>query len=251
MPPEPAGVREPRRSGAGELSLLGLELGDGGPQATSAAQAFARVLRLPSTQAEVEPRVFSGGAHWIELPAGAAAAAPRERPFAPAATLHCGCTDLPARRRQLERWGFEFADSGTREGMGRLRLEPTETGALAIEMHARGASPTPPPAAPAADPRLVQISMRVRAPERMAEHWSRLLQRPAGRAAAGGPCICIDGVTLRFIAAEGASQGLHALGFATGEPEAVCRRAAAHGFDADPAGLGFRVDGLRFALAPG
>ncbi|RYY91132.1 MAG: hypothetical protein EOO24_32105, partial [Comamonadaceae bacterium] len=140
-----------------------------------------RVLGLPLRDGGADGHSrFALGSRWLSLQAGEDD------------SLHWQCADLAVQRAQLGQLGIDTCDDAGAPADGALLVGSVDTGACAAAW-TQGSRP----AAVDSVPRLSAIVLRARAPERVAAHWSQMLQAPVGRGARGLPCVWVDRRSMR------------------------------------------------------
>ncbi|MET3515190.1 hypothetical protein ABIC63_002973 [Pseudacidovorax sp. 1753] len=162
--------------------------------------------------------------------------------------------DLLDWQRHCHRQGLSVADERLLGPDSALQLAAEDTGGCVLEFSERHGLPGMPgsptavaPACPHARP-LAAIDLRVRAPERVAAHWSRLLALPMVRQE-GLPGVATPCGTLRFMpAAEHADAGIEGLGMRSEEASALQTWTRALRLAPPPAGP-WRIGGLTLRCA--
>jgi hypothetical protein len=183
----------------------------------AAASVFERVFGAPAMRTEPSswPR-FLFDDRWIEMRA------------APGAAVDLRCDDLDAQRTHLQRLGIEALDGLALGCTPCLRLDAMDTGACTVDLREH----SPENDRPSSDciARLCGLELAVRAPERVALHWTRLFRSQPCRDADGVPSLKLGPFSLRFASAPDGRTGVTALDFATTALDALVRNASSQGF---------------------
>lgn len=195
-------------------SLRGLQLDVPDPDAGALLLGRVLGLRLAAREAHGAVR-FELGACWLQL---------RQKSADQADVLHWRCADLAAQRAKLAQLGIDTIDAANTTADELLQVASVDTGTCTSAWtEGTRASISD------ATPRLVAVTLRTRAPERVAAHWSQMLHSPVGRGVRGSPQLEVDSVALSFTFAEDGVGSVHELTLAVDWPEDVHRRAEAAG----------------------
>jgi Glyoxalase-like domain len=171
------------------------------------------------------------------------------------------CDDIERRRRHMDEVGTRIANPIRHDAYTGLQLHPRDTGGAMLELnHTEGGASLDGPYVPAG-PRwqsairtevtqaLLAAELQSPNPEALAQRWSRILERPLGKDAAGAPEIPLDLGRLRFVpASDGRGEGLGGLDIAVADRGPVLAAAARRG--AAVSGDQITLCGTRFRLVP-
>ncbi|MBP6895617.1 MAG: hypothetical protein ACLGJD_05640 [Gammaproteobacteria bacterium] len=211
--------------------------------AALARALFADLLGWSMSEARGR-RLFRGPGLDVEVTTAAAADGPAGPDL-----LGWQVPDLLDWQRHCHRQGLSVTDEGLLGPDSALQLAAEDTGGCVLEFserHDAHGIATPAavgvPARARARP-LAAIDLRVRAPERVAAHWSRLLALPAVRQE-GLPAVATACGALRFMpAAEHADAGIDGLWMRPEEAGALQTWTHQLGLQPPPAGP-WRIGGL-------
>lgn len=187
----------------------------------AAASVFGRVLGAPAgaPASSGDPQRgsrFLFDDQWIEIRA------------ASSNTLDLRCDDLDKQRTHLQRLGIEALDGSALGCAPCLRVDAMDTGACTVDL--RDNAPQQDRASVDCIARLCGLELAVRAPERVALHWTQLFHAQPFRDEDGVPSLRLDRFSLRFASAADGRIGVTALDFATTAFEALVRNASSQGF---------------------
>ncbi|MDM0075980.1 hypothetical protein QTH90_16365 [Variovorax sp. J2P1-59] len=218
-------------------SFRGLRLA--GDDDGAAASVFERVFGAPAMRAESSggPR-FLFDDQWIEMRAAHDAA------------VDLRCDDLDAQRTHLQRLGIEALDGSALGCTPCLRLDAMDTGACTVDLREHSLVNDRPSGDCIA--RLCGLELAVRAPERVALHWTQLFHAQPCRDADGVPSLKLGPFSLRFASAPDGRTGVTALDFVTTAFDALVRNASSQGFNVqgEARHAAFMALGIAFRLRP-
>lgn len=228
---------------AGALSsprFHGLRLGLADDQA--ATPVFERLFGAP-VASPVSPGERQRGSRFVFCDSWIEVRAPSGN------TLDLRCEDLDAQRTHLQRLGIEALDGSLLGCTPSLRLDAMDTGACAVDLRENAPLPGRPEAG---STRLSGLELSVRAPERVALHWSQLFHARPCRDGDGVPSLRLAGFSLRFASAADGHTGVSALDFETTAFEALLRNASLQGFRvrSEAQCAAFAALGMAFRLRP-
>ncbi|MDM0110350.1 hypothetical protein QTH97_36070 [Variovorax sp. J22R24] len=143
-------------------------------------------------------------------------------------TLDLRCDDLDTQRTHLQQLGIEALDGSALGCKPCLRVDAMDTGACTVDL--RENAPQQDRASADCMARLCGLELAVRAPERVALHWTQLFHARPFRDEDGVPSLRLGDFRLRFNSAPDGVTGVTALDFATSAFEALVRNASSQGF---------------------
>jgi hypothetical protein len=169
------------------------------------------------------------------------------------------CDDIEGRRRHVESVGMRIANALHYEAYTGLQLHPRDTGGAMLELnHTPGGERLDGPYHPAG-PRwqdfirsditktLLAVEIQGPDPESLALRWSKVLERPLARDAAGAPEIRLDFGSIRFVRdTDGRGEGLGGVDLRAAKRAAIFAEARERGYEvakdtATVCGTRFRV----------
>lgn len=203
-----------------------------------------------ATQWGLEHAVLPLARGAIELcaPLGLGAAAQRflaRQPEGGACALTLACADLERQRARLVCLGLRLVADVDEPGLRLLQLHPRDCGGCLLQfvgtpaLHAGRGLPA--------------VELRTRAPLRLADHWSAMLEAPLSRRAPEAPTLALRDTRIRFVLAddEAGRDGIASVTVAVDDADAVLDRAVACGLpvEASTHSLHFAGTWLRLAAA--
>lgn len=169
------------------------------------------------------------------------------------------CCDLDRRRARLAGLGVRLVTDLGIPGFHTLQMPPQDTGACMLEFNhtESGGAPLGPytPAGPhwqrairrECVDGLAAITVRARAPERLASHWGHITEAPVSRGPYGGPQLVLGPAIQFTVAGDDEAEGVAVVELSVRDPEAVLARALASGARPSSA-QSLRLLGLEFRL---
>jgi hypothetical protein len=171
------------------------------------------------------------------------------------------CGDAERRRRHAESLGIRVAHVIEYPDYLGIQLHPRDCGAAMIEFnHTPGGEDIFGPYHPAGPEwskavrtsqtkALVEIELESADPQKLAAHWSKIVETPVSRTAEGNPRIVLQGAAIRFVAAAaGRPDCLGALRIAVSDVAKARSAATARGCKLE--GDSFHLGGVHFRLQP-
>lgn len=241
------------------------------PQLEPAVQALRKAFGLEVAYRDplvamwgIENAVLPVGTSFLEIcaPVARDSAAARfiaKRPQGGGYIVAMECRDLDRRRARLAGLGVRLVTDLGIPGFHTLQMHPRDTGGCMLEFNhtESGGDPLGPYTPAGANWQqairrecaegLAAITVRARAPERLASHWGHITEAPVSRGPHGEPQLVL-GPAIRFtVAGDDEPEGVAAVDLFARDPETVLAHALASG--AQPASAqSLHLLGLEFRL---